>query len=737
MTSLIVPALLFLLGSSAQAQDPWGSVHQMVVDVRAPEAFKLVVTDTRLSFAWYGEHPLGAADGRELRQLSAEKGKAGEALTNIMKGPGWALFGPSDTRLAEGAGHPTPEGIQSLMEEAGWKPLREGLKAHLRLHPDDGQAWMELAFDLSRQASSAKISGTLAKPLGVSLRNELLPCLQRIAEIPSAGDIWREPYPQPFALMLLYLKFTEMDQDPELKQSARQLQASIPKLIAQDPEAEALWQVLDWTNNPEEADFGIASKRNLFASLEGVPGHPWPPLFLASYLNSFYIYPLNQLEEAYRVAEAAIATSQALWMTGRLGRAHVVQNLGAWGTAQFDSLLLQGKVEEAMTLASSLRTQAGKGWPEISTRLGNSLEDHVRYEEEHKSKGEVLQLNSQQQETLRRALHEPPTADPPAPEHAPLRLALLENAADPLAWGRLQIHPIFAPWGPAELSWQPLTKLMATRLRERYIWPQGQRWLLLQKDQVLASGPGLPKAEVLESTLRSQGVPELEQLSAFIKAHPERLDAHRARLELLRPRLPNPALEGLFLEDLEVTEEPPGSLPFEPDFAVWGPVARRLCTQTSERIRHWPFNASAWACYASWSLLDPRIQRPAALLSTLETWPHQRGLRVPGPIPLVASKAVMGVFRSQERHQDLDAWMQVLWERGLKAWVTQWASLPPLGKKAEGVSLDRAALDVKQMLAAWGDALAKQGQKARLAALRQDLENIRNGLSALLQGSAN
>ena len=698
------------------------------------DRFILVATDPQFGFAWFGEHPLGEANGPELALLPLEKGIGREALIHIHHGPGWALFDPAGIRIGEGSGLPTPDKVQELMEGAGWKSLQEGLKAHLRLHPEDGQAWLELAHNFTRCAMHAKSAGTLSHAMLARLRDELQPCLQKLVEIPGSGSTWQEPRPQPFSIMLLFLRFTGLDLDPELRDSARQLRAALPKLIAQDPEILAPWQALDWVGNPEEEDLGRAFQRNLIASLDGIPGRPWPPFFLS---DNVLFSNFDHLDEAFQIAATAIATSQAPRVVIKLGRAHVIEALATWGTTQLNCLLYGRSMDEISALLGSLRMQAGKGWPQVSVRLAKRLDMRLQFEEERKIPAEKRWFTPQRLAAIRRALQEPPLADPPAPERTTLRLALLEGASDRLAWGKLQIHPAFVPWGPTELSWQPLRKVEATRLEERHGWISGQRWLVLKNDQVLASGPGLPSASALETALRGQGTPELEELDAFIQAHPERQDARRARLELLRPRLPNPLLEDRFLEDLEAVGAPPGPLPFKPDPARWTPVARRVCLRISEQIRRWPFSSSIWASYAGWSALDPRIQRPAALLSALETWPRQRALRLPGPLPCATSKAVIGVLRSQGRYSDLDAWMQTLWENGLKTWMAQWVALPLLEENAMGSALDRTALEVTPLLAAWGEALAKQGQNARLTSLRAELENLRPGLASMLSKPVN
>ncbi len=729
----LVLTLLFALGACTSAQDSWAPIQQAVVAQRAPDAFTLVATGVPLNFSWYGEHPLGAAHGRELRLLSLDKDRAGESLSLITQGPGWALFDPQGNRIAEGGGTPAPDKVQELMKGAGWRPLRESLEAHLRLHPEDGQGWLELAHDLATQARNAALVDLPSASLKARLSQELQPCLEKLMKIPGSAATWREPRPQPFAPMLASISIARLDQEPGMEEVIQRLQAAVPTLLSQDPDSRILWLSTYFMSAQADPMHGMKVRKDLFAALDPLPGHPWPPIFLSDYLVGFFQDP----EDTFRVATKALASNLEPKMAARLGRAQVVQALGAWGAVQLQCLLLQRKSEEAGALIASLRIQSGKGWPRVSAQLGEAIGEVIGQMDGEKEKDEQRLVPKEQEAGLRQILREPPPADPQAPEPTTLRLVLLDRVSNALDWGKLQIHPQLTPWSPNELSWQPLTTTESSGFREKHGWPNEQRWLLLQRNQVLVSGPGMPTVNAIEAALRSQGAPELEVLGAFIKAHPERLDARRARLAMVRPRLPNPRLEKLFLEDLENSGESIGSLPFEPNPVLWAPVARRVGQRVAEQLQHWPFSSSAWASYASWTRHDARLQRPAALLSDLEIWPRQLGQRLPGPLPIAASRAVVEVLRTQGRFDELDAWMEVLWDRGLETWMTQWAGLPSLGRRQQSGPLDRVAPEVGKMFSAWGEALTKQGKKTRLAALGQRLEALRPGLSALLSGPQN
>jgi hypothetical protein len=268
-------------------------------------------------------------------------------------------------------------------------------------------------------------------------------------------------------------------------------------------------------------------------------------------------------------------------------------------------------------------------------------------------------------------------------------------------------------------------------------WQDGPRWVLLRGEELLASGPGLPTTEKLDDSLRAQAVPRLETLSAFIKTHPDRLDARRERMELLRPRLPNQRLEQLFLQDCEALSSPIGSLQFQPDKDRWGPVAKRICARLAEKLKNWPFGTDDWRAYSEWSGLDSRSARPAILLTNLDPWPHQAFARLPGPIPGTASNAVMRSLLAAGRAQEADAWAQVLWERGLKDWLTRWAKLPPRPATRQEVGpYDHRASEVNGLLAYWGKALSAARDAKRLTAVRQEIEDLHPGLSKIFSGTA-
>ncbi len=737
---------LALVCLSASAQDQWAIVVQAVAGVRSPDSFVLVATDPGFGFQWFGEDALGATNGKELILMAPARNVA-DTLVRDHGWQCWALFDPSGQMLDEGRGLPRPAAIRERMLQAGWRPLREALKAHLHDHPEDGQGWLELAFDVARQARTAKEVGTLSATLLQSIREELLPCLRALREIPGTAETWGDPGNALFRSLFRAIWIAELDQDPEIGDAIHRLADKFPDLIAVDPEKEILWHARSYMlRSSTEQDQDAAIRFAL--SLEGVPGRPWPPPFYAFWMRNWY---RKDPETMVRKGSELLEHNLEPTMVRRLGKPHVYQMLKAWGGLHLEGLLLQKRIAEALSYMGWLRSQAGNQWVDLSNGLRGNL---VPTEEDKKGNFDPKPMplfTTEERGLLQNALAEAPLPSPTLPKVVPLRLAPIE-IHEPADWSLpdwllLQKSPVFETWDTSELIWTPLRHEEVQSLLSSHDWQDGPRWVLLQGEELLATGPGIPNAEKLEDSLRAQARPRLDILSDFIKTHPDRLDARRERMEFLRPRLPNPRLESLFLQDCEALNSPIGSLPFQPEAGLWGPAAKRICTRLAEKLQSWPFSADDWRAYAEWSGLDSRSPRPAMLLSDLDSWPCQAFARLPGPIPGKASLEVMRSLLSTGRPEEADAWAQVLWEKGLKDWLVQWEKLAPRSSKdkdekghvkkgqVEG-PYDYRASEVNGILAYWGKALIAERNAKRVATVKQGLEDIHPRLAEMISGIA-
>lgn len=282
--------------------------------------------------------------------------------------------------------------------------------------------------------------------------------------------------------------------------------------------------------------------------------------------------------------------------------------------------------------------------------------------------------------------------------------------------------------------WGSLAKVIAERCRadERspeieWIW----RYHRTAQDRLafrkLLEAPPLPDPPAS----RPQAAPGLEALDAFIRAHPERLDARRERLARIRPRLPDPDLEARFLEDALACQAPPGPLPFKPSGEAWTAAAERICAVLAEGLAHWPSSPSRWRAYVGWSGLAPRAPRPLQVLQDLRPWPFHDGCRSPGPLRAQVLLLLLQGLAEQGRHPEIDALMEVAWDQGLRAWLERWSQVPaaPSGLRAVPGRLPPGfqAEAVASCLALWGQALEASPDPRRLPEVRGRLEAIRAG----------
>lgn len=720
------PAILLMVGLSLWAEDPSERLSKAASDLRAPDCFVLLSSPPGLRFNWFGEDPLSKADFRELRRVTLG-GETVATLNKLRGGPGWVLFDPTGILIDEGSGIPNPAKIRERMEKCGWSPLRESLRKHLNLHPEDGQARVEFAFHLARQGRERKYAGTLGLSWIERLRGELLPELRALSDTPGLDKGLAEAQPQPFGPTVAALRVAEMDKDPEIGDAVKQLFSVVPKLLARDPESRILWSVRKFARREGgDSEDGPA----LLASMEGVPGSAWPPHFLANHVRKWYRNDPTMLAE---VGRTQVQPNLHPSFIARWGLPHVLKTLETWGELHLEGLLLQGKFEESLAYLNWMRLQTGRHWPDLGTTLTKVL--HLIAPESRNgspTKEIGLPWSPIQKKEFLDSLSSVPLPDPILPSLEPLRLVLLDGGFYKEEWGRLRAHPALATWDASELIWTPLKQEEERRLIERYEWPSMVRWVLLKGDQVLASQAYFPTIDTIQNALTAQGPCRLDILNAWIKSHPDRMDGRRTRMDLVRSRIPNPDLERVFLDDLEALEVGPGPLRFKPNPDLWEPSARRIASKLAERISHWPFNEGAWKAYVEWSYLFTSLPRPSSVLDGLETFPRQLGVRLPGPIPAHLCQALVKMLEEQERFQEVDAWMQIVWDRGLKSWLRTWSSLPQLAPSSQGGWFDQAAPDVRSLLSSWGKSMEKTGRVKAKESIRWELDSIKPGLGMLL-----
>jgi len=713
MRSTLRSVPLLLATACLPAQDAWAPVARAAAALRSPESYVLVAALPAPEFAWFGEDSLGAEYRKGLTPLSPSA-EVAAVMARLPGAPDWALYAPSGLRIAEGKGLPAPGRVRALMEDDGWRSQWDGLRNHLRDHPGDSQAWQEAIQGMAVHAAYARQAGSLGPGLLGTLRQDLSAALKGFEASLGEGGEQLSP------AAVFNLVVAGLHEDPETGPAVIRYLAQVRPLLARDPEDVRLWNM--GINIPQGAEAEPGALAATLA-LPGVPGRPWPPPLAAFFLRLIHRdAPAVLAREAASILEANLDPA----LVRKLGRGHVNRMFVEWGGLRLEALLRQGRVEEALAEAANLRARSGSAWRPLSIRVRA-----VATATESRDGYPPLPVRTPAQTSqLLDALGLPPLPDPPLPESPSLRLAML-GPHGRIDWARVQIDGRFKVWDPGDVTWTPLTAAETRALREAHAWEPGPRWVLLQGDRLLATGPGLPSAATLDAALRDQATPRLDTLTAFIKANPDRLDARRERMDMLRPRLPDPALEALYLADAEATCGSLEPLPFKPDPLTWGPAARRICATLARRLRAWPANPYAWRAYAQWSALDGRIPPPQDLLEGLEPWPRMGGYGLAGPVPALTTFGVERTLAAAGRTRDLDGWMRVLWSRGLSAFLADWASLPARRGRVRS-DFDTQALLVPDLLADWGKALRKTGDARRLAEVRFDLEAIREGLGALL-----
>lgn len=744
---LLVPVLAaqgIFQGDAAEARIASVKASQ---DPAIPAFIWLRPKDQRFSGAWELDPDYSrVVIDREFIGADFEDGEAQAWAARLgwKLGPHWLLLSPEGEPLLSGTESPDPARLLDAMRGTGWRSRFELRDQFLREHPDNGDAWGEAEYDAARFASHrAVVEHRLRAP---DPRADQGLELDDMDKRPTPPDQDQAQWgPAVFALNgLLGVEGWSDQQDlffgvtalrvGGVKNSAlmrdplRRLRQGTEAALRRHPSDYMLWAAWNalWELSPD------SDPQALLQSLDGAPRQPWPPLASADSVGEAFVAKQDWtgLESI-----ASQAYAQAMDPLVRLyqGDGFVERMISSWGFWRVLALAKQRREVEAQGVVKELRSLSGSRWPVYAdTRFAPSLEFYL-------GKEDALV------KSLWAARGEKTPPDPPklAPPLA-LHLALVGHPAWERDWNGYATQSAFDAWEPSEeVSWVPLKPQDERALRARLGWGSEPHWILLRGDGLLASSTALPTPAFLADRLRAEGLPYLEQLDAFIRTHPDHLEAREARMELLRRRMPNERLEATLLDDARATLKPflqseQAHLPvaWTPRKELWEPVARRMVPELEARLQRWPERVELWEAWLDWAEASKQRPSPTRFMQGLSIWKTRiRGGA--GPLRDQVLAAVSKHLTDEARWQDLAEWCQAFWEGGVRDELARLAlPLPVGGRRDRERRGEQVELYTRALLAPYRLALEKLGRDAQLRTFLEEVKTVDPTIAKKLTASA-
>ncbi|MBS1767161.1 MAG: hypothetical protein JST05_07155 [Acidobacteria bacterium] len=739
---LLAPALL----AQAPADPAEARMAQVKADLNpASPCFLWLSPDIkRFQGAWELDPAFSrAASDREITYSTFGPGEAAAWAVRLGWGPGdhWLLLSPEGEPILSGTASPeAPEWLEA-MRGAGWTPRADRLSQFLREHPDNGDAWAESLLDAAVSASHRLlVQRRLAGKPGLMPEDFAAP--QTLLPAEQDEDLWGTTrtalngfmgvdgwvHHRKLLAVLSGLELGGARASRILQEPFQRMERAVEAELQRDPSSLRVWYL--WSPLQDLAPGGDVQA--LMSGLDAAPRQAWPPFGASGPIG-------DALAKAGRWPELEALATQAyaqgmdpsrLAYQGADARMQVVYAWGGWRAAALAKL---GRREELPDLLKALRADSGVQWPDYASRV--------------LSQGLAYQLDKDDPifSTLKAANDEPPPPDPPSADFpSPLHLVLAGHPAWEKEWQRYAGLSCFDAWEPdEELGWKPLTPAEDQALRARMGWGPEAHWALMRGPEVLASGTGLPTPLALADRLRAEGTPYLAQLDAFIRTHPDRLDAREARLTELRGRMPNERLEAELLGDARSTltafgpgDGTPmnGTSDWTPRQGLWEPAARKVVPELEARIRRWPERANLWEAWFDWTSLMDRPPSPANFMDGLDIW-KTRFDGGAGPLPesvMVAGTMALG---SAARWKDLADWCQRFWEGGVRAQLER-EVVAIHGPRPPRRREDHQELVEAMLLTPYVEALGKLNRRAQLQALLQDIQTMDPSLAQRLKASS-
>jgi hypothetical protein len=257
----------------------------------------------------------------------------------------------------------------------------------------------------------------------------------------------------------------------------------------------------------------------------------------------------------------------------------------------------------------------------------------------------------------------PALPDPPVPPSPPgLRLVVWGKPAWISDWAPLRATGPLATYGPDELTQVEPSPGDTRRVLETGFFARG--WAVFRGDgDILTRGEAAPDPDRLALQLEGVAPSRLQVLDAFLRTHPDHLDARKARYTLVRARLPQSALEARAVEDAAAAWLPLDFGPDAPwisDLDRWRSAARKLLPELQAALDRWPDSGSLWQAWVSWGAFLPKPPSVLGLARELPVFGSRSAWA--GRLPAGVHRAILREGLQARRFQDLEDWFSGAWE---------------------------------------------------------------------------
>lgn len=658
----------FLLPGPAHAQD---TLEGALKNLR-PGDFALLVRaeDTSAFVAQWDEDALRLRfDGQLYRtvlgpQTAARLWKA----RGWGNGIGWILVDDRGAELDAGTGALYGTRALAVLRDKGLVPRWEARRAFLKEHPENGEAWAEEVFRclrialfhmnaLERQGKAVRGAATMLNEIGGLTLTEPDPeARERLADLifgelasalegaTSVPDWWRS---ERDASILLVIGGAQ--ESPRMRDVCSRLAADLEEASARGEGGHRVENQL--------AQFRSAAGRPLrdLPDRVALPDQDLPAsmLFLACLgtreAAEDWEGMLAFLDNPAFLGEGEVRSSAA-WEF-RCGAKSLIAAM------KVRPLLELGRTREAREAIADARSWGGEKGPGTYLRylMGPKVMDQTLFKE---------------------AMEEPVRPRPPMPPLPPApRLALLGAPAWLKDWEAVRASEALLPWSRAELAWTTLAPAEAEALRARMGWGPEPRWVLLLGEESVASGTGCPVPGLLAGILERERPSALQRLDRILERHPGHLGVRRARLALLKARMPEPRLERVLAEDARAAFQPEEftfqdypldfgpNAPWKPDPALWQWSAQQVLPRLETLLRSWPNQQAVWKAWLAWSRFHPDHPSVVAFSGTLTLWTSRE--RWMGGLSLEVLQAVTEELRRDRNYPELVRWLDAAWQARL------------------------------------------------------------------------